>query len=160
LLPGGVAGESIQVAFDRNACEFISDRPNEVDVVRAGSNVDVIVDGDVAEEPLLCLQTPARARFVLGPLPPGSYTVRIVIRYFFPPFPLAAPSASGPLRVSPAPVPTVDQVSLGVLSMMILSFGLLALAARRTAPRMMAWVRTPTLASSREPQRFRFPAAC
>jgi hypothetical protein len=142
-----VAGETIEVAFDTNICESIADLPNQVDLVPTGTNIDVIVDGNVANDIILCFQRPARARFVLGALPPGGYTVRIVIRSEFPPFALFPPSASGSIVVAAAPIPAFSGLNLGILAMLTLVFGLFDIASRKTAAFTLAGVALFNLAA-------------
>lgn len=128
-----VAGEAIQVAFDTNICELVIDLPDEVDIVRMGNNIDVIVDGNVADDIILCTLPPGRGRFNLGALPPGRYTVRIVIRSIFGSFPLFPPSASGTVVVSAAPIPGSSGMTLGILAVLTFLVGLFAVPARRTS---------------------------
>lgn len=122
-----VAGERIEVAFDSNACELIVDGPSDVDIVRTGFALDVVVDGRVNVDPLFCMVTPSRPRFVVGTLAPGRYTVRIIIREFLPPFFLNPPSAEGTLVVSAAPVPSLRLETMVLLSVLILIGGCLAM---------------------------------
>jgi hypothetical protein len=124
------AGDRIEVAFDRNACELIVDGPSDADLVRAGSVIDVIVDGRVESDPLFCNIPPGRPRFLLGSLLPGRYTVRIVVRELLPPFFLYPPSAGGTIVVGAAPVPGVSTAMLSVLSILILLGGCLAISRR------------------------------
>jgi len=148
-----VTGEAIQVAFDANACELIQDFPSDIDVIRTGASIDVIVDGSVAEDPNLCLVTPARARFVLGQLPPGRYSVRIIIRSVFPPFSLFPPSASGTVVVAAAPIPASNELTLGILAMVTFLVGLFASASRRTAALAVAGLAFVPLATVTSPVR-------
>lgn len=141
-----VAGEIIEIAFDKNICELITDAPNEVDLMRTGTNIDVIVDGNVADDIILCNLPPARSNFVLGALPPGRYSVRIVIRSIFLPFPLFPPSASGTVVVSAAPIPASRGLSLGILAMLTFVVGLFVVAARKTAALTIAGIASLTLA--------------
>jgi hypothetical protein len=142
-----VAGEVIEAAFDSNICEGIVDGPNEADIIRMGTNIDVIVDGTVADDVILCFFTPARQRFVLGALPPGRYMVRIVIRSLYPPFPLFPPSASGAVVVAAALIPASSGLTRGVHAMLTLFFGLLVIAARKSAVLVIAKLAHDTLAA-------------
>lgn len=122
-----VAGDLIEVAFDRNPCELIVDLPTQADVVRLGSAIDVVVDGFVESDPLQCNLTPARARFVVGALPVGSYSVRVVIRDFLPPFTLFPPSATGTITVNAVPVPALGVRTLALLSFLVFLGGWFAM---------------------------------
>ena len=143
------AGDQIEVAFDSTPCELFVDLPSQVDVIRSGQNVDVIIDGRIETDPLQCNLTPGRARYAIGALPPGRYVVRIVFREFLPPFFLYPPSAAGAVVVNVTPVPAAGIEMLCVLSLLILLGGYRAMT-RNGACRWMALlaflIAVPTIA--------------
>lgn len=117
--PAPTAADEIGISFQKSACVLIEDLPSQIDVVRSSSFVDVIVDGTIAFEPILCVFTPGRVTFPIGRLPPGVYTVRVVIRDSLPPFTLYPPIASGGLAVGAAGVDTLSNWASTAFAMLI-----------------------------------------
>lgn len=117
------ASNEISISFQKSACVLIEDLPNQIDVVRNSSVVDVIIDGTIAFEPILCVFTPGRVTFQIGRLPPGTYSVRAIIRDSLPPFTLYPPIASGGIAVAAAGVDGLTKWASIALCILIVLLG-------------------------------------
>lgn len=117
--PAPTATDEIGISFQKSACVLMEDLPSQIDVVRSSSFVDVIVDGTIAFEPILCVFTPGRVTFPIGRLPPGVYTVRVIVRDSLPPFRLYPPIASGGIAVGAAGVDALSKWASIALAMLM-----------------------------------------
>lgn len=117
--PAPTAIGEIGIGFQKSACVLIEDLPTRIDVVRNSSVVDVVIDGTIVFDPILGGFTPGRATFPIGRLPPGVYTVRVIIRDSLPPFTLYPPIASGGVAVAAAGVDALAQWASIALAILI-----------------------------------------
>ncbi len=124
------ANDTIAVSFSAGPCLGIADLPNQVDVLRAGQDLELRIDGNIASDITFCNSIVRAVTFPIGALPAGQYDLRVTIRSVIPPNVLSPPILTGALRVAPAPVPATNRAMLVLLMLCLMATVLLARRSR------------------------------
>ncbi|NCT67201.1 MAG: S8 family serine peptidase [Rhodanobacteraceae bacterium] len=144
-----VAGQTVSIVIRGGECDAIVSFPGYPKITQEGNAITILFNGVRYTNPILCNIDVGTASFPVGSFPPGSYTLRVALRY---PGPLGSfvvdTLGTIPFTVSPAVTPPVPAPALGGLGLYLLAFALAALAAwvlraRRSALWLVALASLP-----------------
>ncbi|NCT67202.1 MAG: hypothetical protein GXC76_06080 [Rhodanobacteraceae bacterium] len=125
-----LAGQTVSVSIYGGECDSILGFPGYPQITQQGNAITILFFGVRYTNPILCNIDVGTATFTVGAYPPGSYTLKVALRY---PGPLGSfvvdTLGTIPFTVAPVAGPPIAAPALGKPGLYLLALALAALAA-------------------------------